>query len=404
MELIHGDYGSVSLKDLIEPAEYYAENGFIINGTLAYRIEAGGDMLSSYSALTDNNGNLLTEGATLVQPELAATLRTIQSEGAKAFYSGSIAQDIAAQTDLSLDDLASYHVNKRTALQGSFNGYTVYGAGVPLSGVVLIQMLEMAEKLNIADPKKDSQAYLSDLKKLTEAAYSDRYYTVTDPDFYEDGTDVSAYEQNLISEEYINYLLRDTSTDVQNYDKESPETTSFSVVDSNGLVVCATNTLSSFWGCQQMVDGFFLNNTNTNFSSNGVNRYEAGKRSRTFTAPTIITGPDDYVVALGTPGGNNIPSILFNTIVDVIRFKEDPQEEVTKSRIMYRDGYLTVEVDESGGTWLDLSQISEPVIWRDSGYWWGSVALAGYSDTEGAFAAYDYRRGATKAGVYNPDN
>ena len=41
------------------------------------------------------DGELLKEGDTLVQSELATTLEKIQNEGAKAFYSGEIAENIA---------------------------------------------------------------------------------------------------------------------------------------------------------------------------------------------------------------------------------------------------------------------------------------------------------------------
>lgn len=182
-----------------------------------------------------------------------------------------------------------------------------------------------------------------------------------------------------------------------------PVITSYSIVDGNGMVVCATNTLSAFWGSQLSVDGFFLNNTNLNFSYKGINAYEASKRSRTFTAPMIVTGDDGYVLAVGTPGGNNIPSIIFNVLVDLLKFNEEPQAAVEKSRFLYRGGVLTVEVDRNGSTWLDLSSLSDTYVWYDTGYWWGSVSLAGYSRTKGAFSAYDYRRGATKSGVYNPE-
>lgn len=403
METVYNDYGTVSMDKLLTPAIGYAENGFKIGDSLAYRIKSAAGTLSEYAAFRDDDGTLLGSGDLLVQPELAESLKAIRQDGADVFYNGYIAEDICEATTLTPDDFSSYKVNKSSAVQGSFNGYTVYGAGVPLSGIVLIQMLKMAEKLDMPDPKEDSLGYLSDLSMLTSAAYSDRYYTITDPDFYEDTVDIAAYQESLISDEYINGLLGLTSTAAAGYDLESPETTSYSIVDSTGLVVCATNTLSSFWGSQFAVDGFFLNNTNNNFSSHGVNAYEAGKRSRTFTAPTIITGEDGYILAVGTPGGNNIPSVLFNVIVDLLKFGEEPQAAVDKPRFLYRGGLLTVETDEEGSTWLDLSGYGKSVIWHDSGYWWGSVSLAGFSETDGAFSAYDFRRGATKSGTYNPE-
>ena len=403
MEEVHKDYGTVSMKKLIEPAATYAEEGFTVNATLANRISGAGATLSGYSAFCDSNGNLVSKGETLVQKELGKTLRLIQEGGADVFYKGKIAEDIAESTLLTMHDLAGYQVNKSKAVKGSFNGYTVYGAGAPLSGVVVIQMLEMAQMLNIPNPKTDAATYLDILQKVTGIAYSDRYYTITDPDYYKDDVDVEEYLQKLVSSDYVSNLLGLGDTSAADLDTEKPETTSYSIVDGNGMVVCATNTLSAFWGSQLSVDGFFLNNTNLNFSYKGINAYEASKRSRTFTAPMIVTGDDGYVLAVGTPGGNNIPSIIFNVLVDLLKFNEEPQAAVEKSRFLYRGGVLTVEVDRNGSTWLDLSSRSDTYVWYDTGYWWGSVSLAGYSRTKGAFSAYDYRRGATKSGVYNPE-
>lgn len=403
MEAVHNDYGTVSMNKLLQPAVSYAADGFKINGALAYRIETSSATLAGNSAFCDDNGNLLGEGAKLVQRELADTLRLIQEQGSDAFYKGAIAEDLAKSTSLTMDDLEHYKVNKSKAIEGSFNGYTVYGAGAPLSGVVLIQMLEMAQILDIPDPDTDPDGYLSDLSRITGLAYSDRYYTITDPDFYDSGTNAQEYVQSLVADKYVRGLLGEGDSGAAGYDHEKPETTSYSIVDSNGLVVSSTNTLSGFWGSQLAVDGFFLNNTNYNFSSRGINAYEPNKRSRTFTAPTIVTGSDGYVLSVGSPGGNNIPSVLFNVLVDILKFGEDPQTAVTKSRFLYRDGTLTVETDRDGSTWLDLSSVNGPYVWHDTGYWWGSVSLAGYSDRTGAFAAFDYRRGATKAGVFEPD-
>ena len=403
MEALHDDYGTVSMQKLIEPAATYAENGFEVNGTLANRIAGAAATLMGQSAFTKDNGNLVGKGDTLVQSELGATLRLIQRDGSDAFYKGPIAMDIAESTQLTFDDLANYKVNKSAAVKGSFNGYTIYGTAAPLSGVVVIQMLEMAEMLGIADPETDAAGYIDMMSKVTSIAYSDRYYTITDPDFYDENVDFEERMQELVSEEYVSELLGIGKTDAANYDSEKPETTSYSIVDKNGMIVCSTNTLSSFWGSQLSVDGFFLNNTNYNFSSHGINAYESNKRSRTYTAPTIIIGEGGYELAVGSPGGNNIPGILFNVIVDVLKFGEDPQPAVDKSRFLYRYGALTIEVDSNGSTWLDLSGIDGNYVWHDSGYWWGSVSFAGYSDKNGAFAAYDFRRGATKAGVWNPE-
>ena len=158
MEAVHDDYGTISMEKLIEPAAVYAEDGFRVNSTLSYRISGASGTLSGLSAFTKSDGSLVGTGDQLVQTELAETLRKIQKEGSDVFYKGSVAEDIAESTQLTQSDLANYKINKSKAIKGSFNGYTVYGTSAPLSGVVLIQMLEMAEILGVPDPDTDPAA------------------------------------------------------------------------------------------------------------------------------------------------------------------------------------------------------------------------------------------------------
>ncbi|MCH5198147.1 MAG: gamma-glutamyltransferase [Oscillospiraceae bacterium] len=397
MEACLSDYGTMTIKDLLDPALHYAEKGFEVNAQLGLRLSSIEDKLNKFSWLHNENGEFLSEGDIMYQPELAKVIKAIQAEGAKVFYSGWIADDIAANTSLTKEDLAGYQVYKRNALKGYFEGYTVYSANSPLSGITLIQMLEMAEELDIANPKTQPLDYLAQLKQITATAYGSRYSTIGDPSFY------GINENELISREYIRSLLA-LGYDDEDYDKdyEGMETTSFSIVDSSGLAVSATNTLTQFWGARIAVDGIYMNSTNDNFSSSGINKYEPGKRSRTFTAPTIITGDNGYVMAIGTPGGNNIPTRLFGILVDILKFGEEPQQAVFKPGILYQNGVLTMGRDEENPMWFDTSVVKENIVWKAKGIWWGTIALAGYSDEQRAFAAFDDNRGATKAGIYNP--
>lgn len=397
MEALYDDYGTLPLAELLEPAIAYAEDGFTVGAHLSYRLRIG-NLSEDYSWLYDTDGSLLEEGDTLYQAQLAEVLRAIQSEGAEVFYRGWIAEDITEATSLTMEDLAGYEVYRRTAVEGYFEGYTVYSANAPFSGITLIQMLEMADELDLADPEENPEEYLSQLKQITALAYSDRYASIGDPALY----DID--EEELVSREHILELLGlEYAEEGYDPDEESPETTSFSIIDSDGLVVVATNTITTFWGSKTAVDGVFLNNAVKNFSESGINTYAPGARPRTYTAPTVIVGEDGFVMAVGTPGGNIIPSRLFGVITDILKFGEEPQAAVDKMGVIYRNGVLTLEEDADGGTWLDLTGVAESMIWRDSGSWWGSISLAGYSEAAGNFAASDARRDATAAGVYNPE-
>lgn len=395
MQAVYDDYGTIDFADLIEPAIDYAENGFTITYSLSYRMSTAKGDLSQYSWFYDDTGTYLSTGGTFYQTELAEVLRAIQEEGSSVFYEGWIAEDIADATSLTLEDLASYEVIKREAVTGEYEGYTIYSASAPFSGVTLIQMLEMAEELGLADPEEDTLTYLSQLKQITATAYSSQYKNVVDPDY----GDID--EEELVSEDYILSLLEEEIEDYEE-DDESTDTTSFSIVDENGLVVVSINTLTEFWGSRIVVDGIYLNNTNDNFSTSGINQYEPGKRARTFTTPTILVGDDGYVLAVGTPGGSKIPARLFTVITDILTFGLEPQAAVDKMSVFYKSGVLTLELDDDGTTWIDTSEITESIVWQDTGSWWGCISLAGYSEDTGAFSAFDSRRGATMSGVYNP--
>lgn len=395
MEKIHGTYGSIALKDLIEPARYYAETGFPVYPALAARFKEHDGMLNSCRPYFNSNGELLKEGETLVQQDLADTLAFIQENGAEGFYKGKIAQDIASVTGLTEADFANYQVYVENALQGSYLGNRIYSANGPFSGLTLLQMFGLAEEIGLVDPEQDSMQYLSQLRTISNKAAADHYANISDPKFY------TIDQPGLLTHEHLQSLLDDGGL-AKDEDKECVETTSFTIADSNGLVVSCTNTLSSFFGIRARVDGIMLNNSMSNFSVSSVNAFQPGKRSRTYTAPTIIVKEDGTAIAIGTPGGNNIPSILFQVINDFLKNGLSYQEAIDRTRTVYRKGVLTIESDTNDCDWLDLSGVAENIVWIDKGYTWGSIALAGYSPSEGAFSAFDYRRGATMSGTHNP--
>lgn len=85
---------------------------------------------------------------TLIQDELANTLKTLQENGPQAFYQGEIAEKIKQQVNFGPNDLAAYEVEERVAPSGNFNGQQVFAGSSPTSGIIVIQALQMLEKLD----------------------------------------------------------------------------------------------------------------------------------------------------------------------------------------------------------------------------------------------------------------
>lgn len=393
MELIHDDFATMSMEDLIEPAYKLAEEGFTCYGELAKRLRKISGVASKLEAFKNSKGNLVSSGQKVVQKELAKTLKLIQKEGKSAFYEGAIADQIADKTGLTKKDLAQYQAYKYDALEASFYGYKAFSTGSPTSGAMLLQMLEMTEILDMPTVDKNPAKYAKNLETITKKALSERFYNTGDPAF----TETAKNEQKLLSNTHICDILNVAEKEFIDSAEECLETTGFCVVDSNGMVVSGVNTISDSFGSRKCVAGIFLNNTNQNFSSSGINTFEPYKRSRSFTAPVILAGADGYVLSVGCPGGKVIPLAEYNVIEKVLRMGMSPQKAVSSKRWFYSGGFVI----ESGAS-VNASKISGSRT-KPSSVWFGTVSLAGYSKEDGAFAAYDSRRGATMCGVVNED-
>ena len=98
-ELAVQKYGTKPLAEIFAPAVELADQGFPVTEHLANSLKSDAKILAKYPSSTKiwfRNGKPLEMGDRVVQKDLAATLRTIGSEGSRAFYKGAIAKATAA--------------------------------------------------------------------------------------------------------------------------------------------------------------------------------------------------------------------------------------------------------------------------------------------------------------------
>ena len=285
-----------------------------------------------------------------------------------------------------MEDLATYETIVTNPVVSNYCGYEIAAVGMPYSGTTLIQMLKMAEMTDIPNPTKDNQGFVDLLQKITVMSHAERVKTVYDYDAEGKTVDLDT----LVTDEHIQEILSSEMTGFA-LEEESEDTTAFTIIDKNGMVVSCTNTLSSFFGCKETVDGFYLNNTARNFGT-GVNGYEAGKRPRSFIAPAILRSEDE-VIAIASPGGDAILKILSTVLIDICQFDTKPQEAVDKQRLLFKTndtiyyeiGYDTVPI-------ADASATGYAAIPNSSHSYFGNVALSGYEKENGFYAVTDVRR------------
>lgn len=377
--------GNISFADLLQPAIDYAHDGFDVDADLLYRIKnARGSFSSSntpYSYVQNENDNLR-------QTELAEVLTAIAQEGSDVFYTGWVAEEMCQASGMRLSDLSSYETIVSDAVTADYCGYTVATASAPFSGITLVQILKLCEISNLPNPTEDAAGYLDTLTKIITSCESDRVKKLCDPRFDK----VERDYQQMVTDEYVCDLLNIDPSDYEQ-DDEGQDTTHISIIDTNGMAVACTNTLTQFFGSKLYVHGIFLNNALRNFGS-GLNEYAAGKRTRTYMCPTILRNDKGDTVAIGTPGGTVILSVMTTVITDYTLFGTDLQDAINKRRIVvksrkslyYEDGFeqYPMVVDPKGLGYYTVPQTLDA--------YFGSVNAAGFSTTTGFFSTADLRR------------
>ncbi len=369
MQMIHDDWGTVSMASLIEPAAREAEDGLVVGEYLRERLLA-----ATYRMPTHlipgffPDGGVVEVGETVHQPEYATSLRTIQEQGPSAFYEGELGQAITdAVSGLSMEDFAAYEPLRLEPSTGTYNGYGLVGAGAPTGSPTVIQMLEIAEAEGVDEVAVDSTEGYHEIAQAWRVANSQRIQYIGDPSM--EDVDVAAFTDPRHAEALAETIPPDGFADVGEWEEDVPlftdstDTTHFVVVDRDGMMVSATNTLSNFFGSGLMVEGFWLNDQLKNFSRDpeSVNAVGPGKRTRSFTSPMILTSDGHPKMGIGSPGGRRIPAMVAQTVIRWAGHGEDIDQAVADPRFHLEGQTLQVEQSPPGDMVGELTAIGYEV-------------------------------------------
>ncbi len=356
-------HGTMKLADVIAPAVKLAEDGFIVSPNLALMLEAEKDNLGKWAstkAIFFKDGRPLRAGETLVQKDLAKSLKLIAKQGPSAFYEGDIAKKIVAEMKannglITLDDLKKYKVVEREPIHGQYRGFEVMSMPPPSSGGIhIIQMLNILERYPLKEYGHNSAQTIHLMAEAMKLAYADRSEYLGDPDF------VKVPIKGLTSHAYADALAQKINPDratpsseikpgqPQSY--ESDQTTHYSIVDKQGNIVATTYTLNTNFGSTIVATGtgILLNNQMDDFSAKpGVanayglvggdaNAVAALKRPLSSMSPTFVLKDNKPFLVTGTPGGARIITTTLQTIMNVIDHDMNIAEALVAPRIHHQ--------------------------------------------------------------------
>ena len=339
-------YGTISLERALKPAIDLAEKGLVVDEYLHRSLKNAKKRFSispeSIKTYFKEGGIPYEIGDTLIQKNLAWSLKQIREQGPDAFYRGNIAEKIAADMEkhgglITRDDLAHYKPAVRTPVHGTYRGYDIYSMPPPSSGGVhIIQMLNMLEAYPKGLYGHNTVKTVHIIAECMRRAFADRSKYLGDTDF------VNVPVRGLISKEYADELRTSIDPDRASSSDdiypgnpggyESDETTHYSVMDRYGNAVSNTYTLNFSYGSGITVEGtgILLNNEMDDFSAKpgspnadgllgGVfNAIEPNKRMLSSMTPTIVLKNGESFLATGSPGSSRIITSVLQIIIDVI--------------------------------------------------------------------------------------
>lgn len=375
---LHQKYGKLPWKKLFQEPIHLAQTGFQVGGEWQQNIFKQKDRMNEGSLQTffKKDKSPYLAGETLKQPGLAKALSLIANRGEKAFYQQEIARDLVDTIQksggiLSLEDLKKYKTRWLKPIEREFMGYQVYLMPPPSSaGVVISTALDLTEKLELQNKKILSSDELLGLAQTLKLAFSSRF-SLGDPDFVQNPT------EKLISREYLQKLfdilklkpseqnskiesLRQTvSVATDNSALEHPETTHLSVMDSEGHSVAMTVSLNGMLGSAITTPKYqiALNDTMDDFNTrpgqanqygliqDNANAVAPMKRPLSSMSPTIVKKDSQVVLTLGSPGGPQILSSVFQVLYRKLVNKLDIDLAIQTPRIhhQFKPDYLYVD-------------------------------------------------------------
>jgi gamma-glutamyltranspeptidase/glutathione hydrolase len=364
---LHKRFGTLPWEQLLRPAIDLASGGFVADEEVTFHFASYLRHLEKFSEisrifLTDGIptpvGSYPGQGVPIQQPDLSRTLAKIAAEGPEAFYSGSIPEAISAYVQenggvLSVDDFHRYLPDVGEALHGTYRDYEIVVSGGMTGGSTLLEMLNLAEQLDLAQYPRYSTQCLHLLIEIMRQAWTDRLTYLGDPEA--DSGPVDA----LVDKRYARTLIAGISTNnapsvsrpgdpwafldmpaqpiAPFGDPGESDTTHVCAADRFGNVVTLTQTVGLPFGSCVIAPttGVLLPDVTMwlNPEPGTPNSVGPWKKQLGHATPVIILKNGKLFAALGAPGGRPVVTAMFQTIINMVDFDMNVQQAIAAPRV-----------------------------------------------------------------------
>ena len=348
-------YGSKKLPELFAPAIAIARDGF---GLIEFNVEEisgatgelrGHDKLYpewSRTYLEGIGGGRPAMGAVLKQPDLARTLEALAVDGPGLMYGGALGKKVIERLTelggcLTMDDLLDTKPVWVDPLAAGYRGRTVHVPPPPCEAFQYLLTLRILEGFDLGRMPRNGTDHIDTVLRAIRIAAGVRIST---------GVPSPQKLAELLSDGHVESLRarvrdgRPVEGPTEQWTAPATEghTTSFSIADRHGNMVCVTQSLGSVFGSGVVVPGtgVCLNNFLywADVNPKSPNRVKQGDAMPICVAPSIVTQDDRPVLALGTPGSYGILQTQPQALVQYVDFGLPLQQAIEAPRARLTDG------------------------------------------------------------------
>jgi gamma-glutamyltranspeptidase/glutathione hydrolase len=377
----HGRFG---LDRALQPAIRYAENGFPVAPRVAYDWAELVNKLTPHAGSTKYylvNGQSPEVGTVMRLPALAATLKAIAAGGAKAFYEGAIAEDIAATVQakgglLATEDLARHRGDVVTPISTNYRGLDVLEIppnGQGLTALVLLNILEQFDvaKLDVLGPER-----LHLMLEAARLAFGVRDTHIADPAHMREP--VAGLLDKAFAKKLAKLLDPAKRVPLPKAPTPGSDTIYLSIVDRDRTAVSLINSLYSGFGtgiCTEKT-GVMLHNRGTGFvvEPDHPNTIAPGKRPMHTIIPAMAMRGGRCEMPFGVMGADYQPMGHAHVVTNIVDYGMDVQAAIDLPRMFFEGEESLVESGIPAATVEGLKQRGHKVAVRSSP-WGGGQAI-----------------------------
>lgn len=341
-------------KDLFEKPIMYAAKGYAVTPSLARWQAINTDTKDPVARNLQRfdefkrvylkpDGSPYQVGEILKQPDLAQTLNTIATKGAKEFYQGSIAKAIVKDLQanggvLTLNDFKQHTADWVDPISVNYRQYTAYNLPPNTQGMASLEILNILNNFDVRSIPEGSADYYHLLVEATKESFIDRDKYLTDPKFSniplkfllssQHGKD-QAKRIDMTKAAGKNPLL-----------EPKGDTIWLGIIDKDGNAVSLIQSIYHDFGSAVVAKGtgVLLQNRGSFFSLDPthVNHLEPKKRTfHTLNAAMMLDQNKQPVLIYGTMGGEGQPQTQAAIATRVVDYGMSVQEAVAAPRWLY---------------------------------------------------------------------